>query len=74
MKGRIQTRNYEDKDGNKKYVTEVFVEKTTLLSNRKSGQQTTNEQQNEYDKSSIKTESNPLESLDIKIEPSDLPF
>lgn len=67
VNGRIQTRNYEDKDGHKKYITEVFANKVTLLSHKK-------EQENEYKDSSIKTETNALDSLDLKIEPSDLPF
>ena len=70
VKGRIQTRNYEDKEGNKRYITEVFVDKTTLLSSRKNTQQETNE----YKDASVKTETNALDSLDIKIEDSDLPF
>lgn len=36
VKGRIQTSNYEDSEGNKKYTTEVIAEKVTFLSsNRK---------------------------------------
>ena len=66
VKGRIQTRNYEDKEGNKRYITEVFVDKTTLLSSRKNT--------HEYKDASVKTETNALDSLDIKIEDSDLPF
>lgn len=66
VNGRIQTRNYEDKEGNKKYITEVFANKVTLLSYKKS--------QNEYKDSSIKTETNAIETLDVKIEDSDLPF
>ncbi|MCL4402890.1 MAG: single-stranded DNA-binding protein [Acidobacteria bacterium] len=32
VEGRLQTRNYDDKDGNKKYVTEVVAEDVVLLS------------------------------------------
>ena len=70
VKGRIQTRNYEDKEGNKRYITEVFVDKTTLLSSRKNTQKETNE----YKDARVKKETNALDSLDIKIEDSDLPF
>lgn len=31
VEGRLKTRSYEDKDGNKKYVTEVVVEDVILL-------------------------------------------
>lgn len=32
IKGRIQTRNYEDRDGKRIYVTEVIAERVTFLS------------------------------------------
>ena len=35
VKGRIQTGSYDDKDGNKKYTTEVIAEKVTFLSSKK---------------------------------------
>ena len=35
IKGRIQVNSYDDKDGNKKYSTEVIAEKVTFLSNKK---------------------------------------
>ena len=35
IKGRIQTSNYDGKDGVKKYVTEVIAEKVTFLSSKK---------------------------------------
>ena len=31
IKGRIQVSNYDDEDGNKKYMTEVIAEKVTFL-------------------------------------------
>ena len=35
IKGRLQTENYEDKEGNKRYATKVNVEKVTFLSTKK---------------------------------------
>ena len=35
IKGRIQVSSYEDKDGTKKYSTEVIAEKVTFLSSKK---------------------------------------
>lgn len=32
VKGRIQTNNYQDSDGNKRYSTELVAEKVTFLS------------------------------------------
>ncbi len=34
VKGRIQTRTYEDVEANRKYITEVVAEKVTFLSNK----------------------------------------
>lgn len=34
VEGRLQTRNYEDKDGRKVYITEVVAEDVILLSSR----------------------------------------
>ena len=35
IKGRLQVNSYEDKDGNKRYSTEVIAEKVTFLSSKK---------------------------------------
>jgi single-strand DNA-binding protein len=35
VSGHLQTRSYDDKDGNKKYSTEVIAEKVTFLSSKK---------------------------------------
>jgi single-strand DNA-binding protein len=35
IKGRLQVSSYDDKDGTKKYVTEVIAEKVTFLSSKK---------------------------------------
>jgi single-strand DNA-binding protein len=37
VEGRLQTRNYEDKDGRKVYVTEVVAEEVILLGGREGG-------------------------------------
>lgn len=34
IKGRLQVSSYEDKDGNKKYATDVIAEKVTFLSSK----------------------------------------
>jgi len=36
IKGRLQVSSYEDKDGTRKYSTEVIAEKVTFLSSKKS--------------------------------------
>ncbi len=35
IKGRLQVSSYDDKDGEKKYITEVIAEKVTFLSSKK---------------------------------------
>lgn len=35
IKGRIQVSSYDDKEGNRKYVTEVIAEKVTFLASKK---------------------------------------
>lgn len=37
IEGRIQTRNYEDKDGKRVYVTEVVADRVQFLDSRNSG-------------------------------------
>ena len=34
IEGRIRTRSYDDKDGNKRYVTEIYGDQMTMLGNR----------------------------------------
>ena len=42
VEGRIQTRNYDDKDGKKVYVTEVFVSNVTFLDSKGSNDSVNN--------------------------------
>ncbi len=70
VEGSIQKRSYENKNGEKRYLTEVVAENVQFLDTKSKVQQETNE----YKDSSVKTETNALESLDLKINDSDLPF
>ena len=45
IEGRLRTRSWEDKDGNKRYVTEVIAEKIDLLGKKDNNQQTQQTQQ-----------------------------
>ena len=38
IEGRIRTRSYDDKDGNKKYITEIYGDVMQMLGNRDSNQ------------------------------------
>lgn len=62
--GRIQTRNYENKDGNRVYVTEIIVENFDLLESKSNSQNArSNKQSNQYSNN---------DPIDIRSD--DLPF
>lgn len=67
VEGRLQTRNYEDKNGNRVYVTEVVADNFSLLEKKSDSQQ-----------SKPKTQTpNPFANQGnkpIDIDPNDLPF
>lgn len=77
VEGRIQTRNYENKDGNKVYVTEVVCENMRMLDTRTTGSNGTYledyEPNNDYQKDNENTigTSNDVE---FNISEDDLPF
>ena len=43
IEGRIQTRQWEDQNGNKKYTTEIIANEMKMLDSRQSGSQTNNQ-------------------------------
>ncbi|MFT8598814.1 MAG: single-stranded DNA-binding protein [Leuconostoc pseudomesenteroides] len=67
IEGRLQTRNYEDGNGNRVYVTEVVADNFSLLEKKSDGQQ-----------SALKSQaSDPFANSGnkpIDIDPNDLPF
>lgn len=67
--GRIQTRTYDDKDGVKRYITEVVAEEVEFLSTRNSGESSYEEITDEAPKAPRK----PISELK-PIEDDDLPF
>lgn len=67
IEGRVHTRSYEDKNNNKKYITEIIVENASVLERKKEEQQEVEIPQNtksEYDD----------ENSDIQLNENDLPF
>lgn len=66
IEGKIRTRSYDDKNGVKKYVTEINVDNLEMLGRRSSGgsQPAPTQQQS----------SNPSPSIDASSEVDDLPF
>lgn len=63
--GRIQTRNYEGKDGKRVYVTEVLAESVQFLESKGSGEQKPQQQQPKSD--------DPF-GAPIEVSSDDLPF
>jgi len=39
IEGKIQTRSYDDRDGNKRYITEIVVDQMQMLGSKDEGQQ-----------------------------------
>lgn len=70
IEGSIQTRSYEDKNGQKRHITEVVADNVKFLDTKNRVQQ----EVNEFNNSSIKTETKAIDSLDVEIQDSDLPF
>ncbi|CAM2761161.1 Single-stranded DNA-binding protein [Streptococcus acidominimus] len=67
--GRIQTRNYENQQGQRVYVTEVIAENFALLDSRNSNQQQSQQTPNFSRNNETFSNSNPMD-----IDDSDLPF
>lgn len=66
--GRIQTRNYENQQGHRVYVTEVIAEQVALLESK-------NSQQNQSAQPDFGRNESPFEKpMSMDIDDSDLPF
>ena len=82
IEGRIQTRNYENKDGNKVYVTEVVCENMRMLDTRNSNSSTSYLEDYEPSDLGYQKDSSDEESInstvdsdvDFNISEDDLPF
>lgn len=68
VEGSIQKKQYEDKEGNKRYATEIMVEKITFLQINK--KEETKVENNPYKDMSVKVES----ESNIQYDESQLPF
>ncbi len=72
IEGRIRTRSYDDKDGNKKYITEIYGDVMQMLGSRDSGQ--SGDQQENTNTSSGAVQSGKEPDIDIPEGDDDLPF
>lgn len=75
VRGRIQTRTYDNSDGKKVYVTEIVVEEFTFLDSKKSSDNQNNESESNYKNFGNE---NPFDREDVSkpidISDDDLPF
>ena len=60
--GRIQTRNYDDKDGKRVYVTEVVADRVQFLDSRNSNNATNTNESNDVSPADFQTEDAPKET------------
>ena len=70
VEGSMQTRQYEDKEGNKKSITEVLIEKIHFINQSKTSEykkEDSDKEENEYKDMSIKVESNIELDKDVKL-------
>ena len=84
VEGRIQTRNYDDKDGKKVYVTEIFVSNISFLDSKGSGDNVNNLEEPPLKPGPISTEqvdntpmhNDPFANFEneVQINDDDLPF
>ena len=89
LEGKIRSRTWDDKDGNKRYTTEIFGDVLTILSRREeptgmqqrtgtNGAYTPNPQQQAYQQQqqsvNIDPETNPNHPAILPDSPDDLPF
>ena len=75
VEGRIQTRNYDNKDGNKVYVTEVVVENLRSLGG-KNNDRSSGSNFDDYEPVNMRTNNDYESSMDVSydISDDDLPF
>ena len=73
IEGKIKTRSYDDKEGNKRYVTEIVVENLRMLDKKDSGGAGVSEQgqgyQSQPQQEYVQSDSRPASNID-----DDLPF
>ena len=73
VEGRIQTGNYEGKDGKKIYTTDVIVDKFEFL-DKKATQEEPKEEQNIATQEHNEETYNPFKEMGDKVSSEDLPF
>ena len=70
IEGKIKTRSYDDQNGVKRYITEIFVDQMEMLSPKNSSQQSMSESQPTQPAASQQTDQN----QEVEDSLDDLPF
>ncbi len=70
IEGRLRTREWDDKDGNKRYTTEIYVDNLEMLDSRSSAQSDSNYSSVQSNQSAAVSEPIP----DMSSDDDDLPF
>ena len=73
--GRLQSRSYDNKDGQRVFVTEVVVENLAFLESKQQSQDS-NQQSQQYSQPQVRNgqQENPFASGNVEITDEDLPF
>lgn len=76
VEGRIQTRNYDDKDGKKVYVTEVIATNVQFLDSKSAASDSASNLEKTATESVEPKQNNPFESFEnsIEVNENNLPF
>ena len=72
IEGKLRTRNYQDKEGQQRYTTEIVADAMTMLGGRPEGGESSGGSYGNKAESSVP--SNPAASVAYDQEPDDLPF
>lgn len=76
VEGRLQTRNWQDKDGQTKYITEVVLSDMILLDSKPAGDASASSTQDgqEFDVSEPQEVKKEVDNKSDEITPDDIPF
>ena len=73
IEGKIKTRSYDDKEGNKRYITEIVADVMQMLGTRADNQQN-DRQESQYGEGSMNTAGTDEPDTENQVEDNDLPF
>ncbi len=72
--GRIQTRTYDDQDGNRKYITEIVCDSVQFLEPRSAQDNTSYDNDSRSSRTDNRRDNEPKDTADDLVSEDDLPF